>query len=267
MEVKVATPHVSAAPESPKSESTNTKQDSRGSRIMQYLTRTVSGNGPKESNTHSLRRETRPHNVNDSEESDEDVHPHAHMDQNSSDATRPTLLRKLSHKTQSLRAEEKGPATEGANGWGMSKSVIEVSKGVAADLKGSFGRLFEMKSVLLEKLASMPTVSAEMLEHARHSIESIVSDATHSAYGKTRDAMVRIRVKLIEVIPSLSPHETKKIVDDVEREVLDTEKAKDEVKDGRVGVSASTASAHQPASTLAANMDRLKAWAVLRSRL
>lgn len=55
-------------------------------------------------------------------------------------------------------------------------------------------------------------------------------------------------------------------MDDVEREVLDTEKAKDEAKDGRVGVSASTASAHQP-SVLATNMDRLKAWAVLRSRL
>eukprot|EP00250_Pteridium_aquilinum_P034428 c7563_g1_i1 orf=274-1125(-) len=283
MEVKVMKPQLSVTPDSPRN-----KQDSRGTQIIQYLSKTVSGNSFKDPNTHTLHNssvETRPHDVSDSEESDEDVHAPAHTTQTSSDTARPSLLQKLSNKLSKTESshidEEKGHQSEGANGWGV-RSVLEVSKGVAADLRGSFGRLLQMKSMLIEKLSSMPTIPAETLEHARHSIESIISDATQSAYGKTRDAMSRIRLKLVEIIPSLTPHETKKIVDDVEREVLDmskatskgdssqTEKTEDQVKDDRVGVSASTASAviaPQPASGLAANVDRLKAWAFMRSRL
>ncbi|KAI5054766.1 hypothetical protein GOP47_0029911 [Adiantum capillus-veneris] len=185
------------------------------------------------------------------EESDEETHMHSKQSSSPSDKTRPSVLQKLSH--------------------GLVKT----------DLKGSFGsRLAQMKGMLMEKLASMPTIPADSLEHARHSIESIIADATQSAYGKTKDAMLHIRLKLIEIIPSLSPHETKKIVDDVEREVNDMSKAdgaecrqqakaKAVNEDGRLGVTTPTASAaivSQPTSGFVANMDRLRAWA-LRSRL
>lgn len=293
MEIKLLQPHLSSSPDSPKP-APDGKRDSRGMRVIHYLARTVSGNGYKDLNTQDFQSSSRErvlsrtHDISDSEDSDEDVKEPGH-DGNPTDVVRPGLVQKPSDKltkADSLHnvaapAEEKPQQNEGAHVWVMGKSVLEVSKGVAADLRGSFSRLLQMKDMLIVKLAAVPTIPAETLDHARHSIESIVSEATQSAYGKTRDAMLRIRLKLMEILPSLSPHETKKIVDDVEQEVLDMSKAangdsippeklKDEVKDGNIGVSASTASAvmSPPApSMLTVNMDRLKSWALFRSRL
>lgn len=286
-------PHLSSSPDSPKP-APDGKRDSRGMRVIHYLARTVSGNGYKDLNTQDFQsssRERVPNDISDSEDSDEDVKG-PDRDGNPTDVVRPGSLQNLSDKLTkadsqhnvAAPAEEKPQQNEGAHVWVMGKSVLEVSKGVAADLRGGFSRLLQTKDMLIEKLAAVPTIPAESLDHARHSIESIVSEATQSAYGKTRDAMLRIRLKLMEIIPSLSPHETKKIVDDVEREVLDLSKAengdssppeklKGQVKDGNIGVSASTASAVMSnqlppaASMLTVNMDRLKSWTLFRSRL
>lgn len=167
---------------------------------------------------------------------------------------------------------------EGTPGWGMGRNVLEVSKGVASDIRGS---LFHMKDLLVDKLAAVP-IPAESLDNARHSIESIIREATHTAYGLTKDAMLRIRFRLLEIIPSLSPNETKQIVDDVEREVLDMseaaardsppERMESHVKHSNTGVSASAASAVSPnqplaPSALSMNMNRIKSWALFRSRL
>ncbi|MCO5568865.1 hypothetical protein L7F22_022567 [Adiantum nelumboides] len=274
MEVKVIKPQPSASPDP-----VTSKQESRGLRIIQYLSKTVSGS--------SFREPNNTHNASDSEESDEEMHTHTKQRSSPSDNSRPSLFQKISHglvKSESSYTDEEKVHSQNEHTntyWGVSKSVLDVSKGVAADLKGSFGRIAQMKGMLIEKLSSMPTIPADSLEHARHSIESIISDATQSAYGKTKDAMSRIRLKLVEIIPSLSPHETKKIVDDVEREVNDMAKtdnaddgqqAKDKSMngDGTLGVPTSPASsaiASQPTSGFAANMDRWRAWALLRSRL
>ncbi|KAH7294047.1 hypothetical protein KP509_28G054100 [Ceratopteris richardii] len=279
MEVKVIKPQDHVAPHSPIS----TVQDSRRVRLIQYLTRSIPGSSSRQSliaQKTSSNAEAGTLKGSSGEESDEELHVPASQNASSSHLTGSSLLQKLSNglskrDPSSSISEKASIHSEGMHVRGMSKSVLEVSKVVAADIKGSFGRLLEMKSMLIEKLSSIPTIPADSLEHARHSIESIISEATQSAYGKTKDVMWQIRMKLVEIIPSLSPHETKKIVDDVESKVNGISKATDGDGGGHENLkvsseenrAASTAIAPQPTSGFAASMDRVKAWALLRSRL
>lgn len=94
--------------------------------------------------------------------------------------------------------------------------VLEASKGYAADIRRS---LFHMKERLMDKLAAVP-IPAKALDNARQSVETVIKDMTHTAQGMTKDAMQRIKGRLVEILPSLSPHHTGKIVHDAEREVL-----------------------------------------------
>lgn len=94
--------------------------------------------------------------------------------------------------------------------------VMEASKGYAADIRRS---LLQMKERLMDKLAAVP-IPAEAMDNARQSVETVIKDMTHAAQGMTKDAMQRIKGRLVEILPSLSPHHTGKMVHDAEREVL-----------------------------------------------
>ncbi|GMY38340.1 trigger factor [Fagus crenata] len=92
--------------------------------------------------------------------------------------------------------------------------VVEASKGVAADIRRNFGAI---KERLLEKLA-IASVPADALDNARHFLESVVRDVTVAAQGLTKDALYRIKTHLVDILPSLSPAITRKMVDDAEKE-------------------------------------------------
>lgn len=105
--------------------------------------------------------------------------------------------------------------------WNKGKGVLEASRGVAADIRRS---LSQMKDKIVDKLAAVP-VPAEALDNARQSLESIIKDVTQAAQGLTKEAVHRIKIRLAEILPILSPNQTGKIVDDVEREVMDMSEA------------------------------------------
>ncbi|GAY58180.1 F17F16.6 protein [Citrus sinensis] len=77
--------------------------------------------------------------------------------------------------------------------------------------------LGSIKEKVLGKLASA-SVPADALENSRHFIESVIRDVTVAAHGLTRDALLRIKTHLADLLPSLSPNITRKIVDDAEKE-------------------------------------------------
>lgn len=164
--------------------------------------------------------------------------------------------------------------------WNKGFGVLEASKGYAADIRRS---LFHMKEILADKLAGV-AIPADALDNARQSVETIIKDITHAAQGMTMDAMQRIKGRLVEILPSLSPQQTGKIVDDAEREVLDMSQAaapgyaagvegknsleepnKQEIQHG--GIPASKASITSPALSFSINMGRLKRPFSPRSRL
>lgn len=105
--------------------------------------------------------------------------------------------------------------------WNKGKGVLEASRGVAADIRRS---LSQVKDKIVDKLAAVP-VPAEALDTARQSLESIIKDVTQAAQGLTKEAVHRIKIRLAEILPFLSPNQTGKIVDDVEREVMDMSEA------------------------------------------
>lgn len=111
--------------------------------------------------------------------------------------------------------------TEHTQLWNKGKGVLEASRGVAADIRRS---LSQMKDRIVDKLAAVP-VPAEALDNARQSLESIIKDVTQAAQGLTKEAAHRIKIRLSEILPFLSPNQTGKIVDDVEREVMDMSEA------------------------------------------
>lgn len=77
--------------------------------------------------------------------------------------------------------------------------------------------LGSIKEKVLEKLAAA-SIPADALENSRHFIESVIRDVTVAAHGLTKDALLRIRTHLADLLPSLSPNITRKIVDDAEKE-------------------------------------------------
>ncbi|GMI91945.1 unknown protein 6 [Hibiscus trionum] len=85
---------------------------------------------------------------------------------------------------------------------------------LAADIKRNLGVI---KERVLEKLAAA-AVPADALENARHVLETVVRDVTVAAHGLTKDALHRIKTRLVDIIPSLSPAITRKMVDDAEKE-------------------------------------------------
>ncbi|XWS20577.1 hypothetical protein CRYUN_Cryun31cG0114200 [Craigia yunnanensis] len=89
-------------------------------------------------------------------------------------------------------------------------------KGVAlaADIRRNLGVI---KERVLEKLAAA-AVPADALENARHFLESMVRDVTVAAHGLTKDALHRVKTHLVDILPSLSPTITRKMVDDAEKE-------------------------------------------------
>ncbi|KAH9307686.1 hypothetical protein KI387_035597, partial [Taxus chinensis] len=90
--------------------------------------------------------------------------------------------------------------------WNKGKGVLEASKGVAGDIRRS---LSQMKDRIVDKLAAVP-VPADALDNARQSLESIIKDVTHAAQGLTKDAVHKIKVRLAEILPFVSPIQTGK---------------------------------------------------------
>lgn len=70
--------------------------------------------------------------------------------------------------------------------------------------------LGSIKEKVLGKLASA-SVPADALENSRHFIESVIRDVTVAAHGLTRDALLRIKTHLADLLPSLSPNITRKV--------------------------------------------------------
>eukprot|EP00252_Welwitschia_mirabilis_P020951 TRINITY_DN5246_c0_g1_i1.p1 TRINITY_DN5246_c0_g1~~TRINITY_DN5246_c0_g1_i1.p1 ORF type:complete len:220 (-),score=41.02 TRINITY_DN5246_c0_g1_i1:197-856(-) len=124
-----------------------------------------------------------------------------------------------------------GPAKEQGNGnqdgvlkidqlqlWNKGAGVIEASKDYAKR------NLAYIKERLMVKLSAVP-LPADALDNPRQSVEMIVKDVTHAAQGITKDAFLKIKARLAELLPSLSAIQSGKIVDDVEREVMDISKS------------------------------------------
>ncbi|XP_021297056.1 uncharacterized protein LOC110426208 [Herrania umbratica] len=99
-------------------------------------------------------------------------------------------------------------------------------KGVAlaADIRRNLGVI---KERVLEKLAAA-AVPADALENARHLLESAVRDVTVAAHGLTKDALHRIKTHLVDILPSLSPAVTRKMVDDAEKEANEEQETEGE---------------------------------------
>lgn len=70
--------------------------------------------------------------------------------------------------------------------------------------------LGSIKEKVLGKLAAA-SVPADALENSRHFIESAIRDVTVAAHGLTRDALLRIKTHLAELLPPLSPNITRKV--------------------------------------------------------
>lgn len=185
------------------------------------------------------------------------------------------------HVKAETNSKDYGAKIEQLQLWNKGFGVLEASKGYAADMRRS---LFHMKERLMDKLTGVP-IPAEALDNARQSVETIIKDMTHAAQGMTKDAMQRIKGRFVEILPSLSPRHTGKIVDDAEREVLCMSQAaapgyasrvegnncleesnKQEIQDEE-GIPASNASITSPALSFSVNMGRLKRPFSLRSRL
>jgi len=185
------------------------------------------------------------------------------------------------HAKTQTNGKDYGAKIEHLQLWNKGFGVLEASKGYAADIRRN---LFHMKERLMDKLAAVP-IPGEALDNARQSVETIIKDMTHAAQGMTKDAMQRIKGRLVEILPSLSPHHTGKIVDDAEREVLGMSQAaapgfvsrvegknsleefnKQEIQHEE-GIPSSKSSIISPVLSFSVNMGRLKRPFSPRSRL
>ncbi|OMO83290.1 hypothetical protein CCACVL1_11453 [Corchorus capsularis] len=102
-----------------------------------------------------------------------------------------------------------------------------VMKGVAlaaADIRRNLGVI---KERVLEKLTAA-AVPADALENARHFLESVVRDVTVATHGLTKNALLRIKTHLVDILPSLSPAVTRKMVDDAEKEANEEQESEAE---------------------------------------
>ncbi|XP_068641973.1 uncharacterized protein [Aristolochia californica] len=104
------------------------------------------------------------------------------------------------------------------------KPVLEASRVVAADIKRN---LTLIKDKLMGKLSAAP-VPAEALENVRHFVESVIRDVANAAQGLTKDALQRIKNHLTEILPSLSPQQTAKMMEDAEEEAMGASKGEED---------------------------------------
>ncbi|KAF2312941.1 hypothetical protein GH714_000839 [Hevea brasiliensis] len=65
--------------------------------------------------------------------------------------------------------------------------------------------------VIKEKL-SAAAIPADALETAHHFLETVVKDVTFAAHGLTKDALNRIKTRLVDILPSLFPAITRKYI-------------------------------------------------------
>ncbi|XP_059455992.1 uncharacterized protein LOC132186168 [Corylus avellana] len=70
---------------------------------------------------------------------------------------------------------------------------------------------------VLEKVASA-AVPPDAFDNARHFLETVVRDFTLAAQGLTKDALQRIKSRLLHILPSRSPPITTKMADEAEKE-------------------------------------------------
>ncbi|KAL6134813.1 hypothetical protein ACLB2K_067041 [Fragaria x ananassa] len=116
--------------------------------------------------------------------------------------------------------KENQPKTTTSN---AAVGVVEATKEVAMDVKRNLGAV---KDMILEKLgAHTPAVPADALDNVGHFLESIVKDVTDvtgAARGVTTEVLHRIKTQLGDMLPNLSPDATKKMVDEVEKELSAT---------------------------------------------
>ncbi|XP_004303784.1 PREDICTED: uncharacterized protein LOC101303535 [Fragaria vesca subsp. vesca] len=101
--------------------------------------------------------------------------------------------------------------------------VVEATKEVAMDVKRNLGAV---KDMILEKLgAHAPAVPADALDNVGHFLESVVKDVTDTTgaeHGVTMEVLHRIKTQLGDMLPNLSPDATKKMVDEVQKELSAT---------------------------------------------
>ncbi|ESQ35139.1 hypothetical protein EUTSA_v10008754mg [Eutrema salsugineum] len=79
--------------------------------------------------------------------------------------------------------------------------------------------LSEVKDKVLEKLAAA-AVPSESLENTKQFLEGVIKDFAGAAQGMTKDALHRIKTHLADILPSVSPAVTEKMVDDAEKEAI-----------------------------------------------
>ncbi|VVA91568.1 unnamed protein product [Arabis nemorensis] len=82
--------------------------------------------------------------------------------------------------------------------------------------------LAEVKDKVLDKLAAA-AVPSESLENTKQFLEGVIKDFAGAAHGMTKDALHRIKTHLADILPSVSPAVTGKIVDDAEKEAINGE--------------------------------------------
>lgn len=79
---------------------------------------------------------------------------------------------------------------------------------VGIDIRNKMGMI---KERLMEKLAAA-SVPSDALENTRLFFESVIKDLTSAAHGLTKDALQKIKFHLAEILPSLSPSLTSKVI-------------------------------------------------------
>ncbi|CAH2037313.1 unnamed protein product [Thlaspi arvense] len=82
--------------------------------------------------------------------------------------------------------------------------------------------LAAVKDKVLEKLTAAK-VPSESLENSKQFLEGVIKDFAGAAQGMTKDALHRIKTHLSDVLPSVSPAVTEKMVDDAEKEAINGE--------------------------------------------
>ena len=205
-------PHIVSSMDSHKESTTS---DSPGMKVIHYLKSSISNLhvSSRYMNRSMNKEEKIPSEREEVDESEEDIKVTTTSSSNSSSLRHQNYINnsdtnfqpnvKRSDKSSKLGTQYgiEGKEDQQQSRWAIGKSVVEVSR-----------TLFHMKDILIEKVASArPSLSTDTLEHARRSIESMIVEASQSAYGRTRDIMLRIRLLLVEHIPSLSPQESKKV--------------------------------------------------------
>lgn len=107
------------------------------------------------------------------------------------------------------------------------KGNTTAGMGVVIDIRNRTGMV---KERLMEKLAAA-SVPSDALENARHFFESVIKDVTSAAQGLTKEALQKIKSHLADILPSLSPSLTSKMVDDAEKEATTRETREDDGED------------------------------------